>query len=177
MRTLLLLTWCVLAIGGVGAVVAQQAAVPKPRTPKDLDKLRGNWKLVAQEAAVIGDWYWGSRVWKKYEGRELRKDISGELWARVAGHRVTFTFVRDRKKTTTYAELKLDPSKSPKALDLTFRERNKPPEKALFIYTVEGDKLTVAFDFELGKEPARPKGFQRGKDSHQVILHFQRESK
>ena len=118
MRPVLLLTWCVLAIGSIGAVAAQQAPAPDLCTPKDLDKLQGKWKLVAQEARVAGDWYWGTPVWKKYEGRELRKDISWELWAKVAGHRVSFTVVRDGKTTTTDAELKPSASAARGAMPL-----------------------------------------------------------
>jgi uncharacterized protein (TIGR03067 family) len=170
-----LLIWSTLALAGAGD--PQKSAAPDPAKSKDLDKLQGTWKLVAEEAVVSGDWYWGTRVWKKLEGRDLWKDIGGELWAKVVGNRVTFTFVRDRKKTSTEARLKLSPLNSPKGLDLTFQEENKPRETALFIYTLEGDKLTVACEVELGKQMARPKAFNRGEDSHQVILHFQRESK
>jgi uncharacterized protein (TIGR03067 family) len=175
-----------LAITSVAAAEPQKAAAPGAAKSNELDRIQGNWKLVGQEAAVPGPWWSApisfsgpgqALVWKKFEGPELRKDIGGKLWARVAGNRVCFTFVRDGKKTSIDGKLKLDPSTRPKALDLTFQEEKKPPETALFIYTLEGDKLTVAFEVELGKKMARPKAFDRRTDSHQVIVHFQRESR
>lgn len=95
---------------------------PAQDAKKDLEALQGEWTLVSTEP--------------KLEPEEAYKlTIKGEQWT----IRAPSILGNAAAKTT----IKIDPSKSPKTLDLTIRigDRELPPR--LGIYKLEGNTLTV----------------------------------
>ncbi|HEV3146364.1 MAG TPA: TIGR03067 domain-containing protein [Gemmataceae bacterium] len=137
---------------------------------KDLEKLQGDWKLVAVEQNGV-----------KIEGNASAPDT-------------LFRVEKTKYSTNTYqpwqeiGELKLDPTQKPKAMDATWNEgQNKEVAKA--VYDLDGDKLRVAYlrVERMGGAQAlfadeRPKDFKTKPvedktEPHLRVLYFERVKK
>ena len=67
---------------------------------------------------------------------------------------------------------KVDPSKKPKAFDITTskREGDDGGQKILGIYELDGNELRIVYDFG-----TRPKGFKGSADFKTAVLAFKRK--
>jgi uncharacterized protein (TIGR03067 family) len=149
MRTLLLMTVMALLAAGVGLGMGsddtKDAAIKKGRR-----NLVGTWKLASCEA----------------EGKKVPDEIlKGEVvrW-RINESTIISTVDGEGKGEDKYT---LDPTTSPKAIDLTDKEGRRTPG----IYLLEGDTLKVCLN-EGGKE--RPREFASKPGTHLSVWVFKR---
>jgi uncharacterized protein (TIGR03067 family) len=125
----LLCTLVLTASGGTGARADDKADVEK-----ELKKFQGTWTFESVEAGG-----------KKAPADEFKG--------------VTITFAGDKFTVKKGDELiqagtqKLDPSKSPKTIDVTMTEGLNKGAVMLGIYEIDGDTLKVCFDEEGKKRP------------------------
>ena len=140
----LLCTLVLTASGGTGARADDRADVEK-----ELKKFQGTWTFASVEAG----------------GKE-------EPAAQFKG--MTLTFEGDKHTVKKGDEViqvgtqKLDPSKSPKTLDVTVAEGPNKGAVMLGIYEISGDTLKVCFDPE-GKK--RPTEFKGASGSQTLVVH------
>ncbi len=119
----------------------------------DLEKFQGTWKI----ASLIVD------------GREIEDtQIKGAKLA-VEGDGYTATL----GEQTLKVKLKLDPERTPKAVDMTYRDDSTENRTFKGIYKLEGDTLTLC-------RPTRPEGqrpteFAAPADSKQILIVLKRE--
>ena len=137
---LLLVVWFLLVAGGPSAAPGEEDAA------KDLAKLQGKWKLVEEDL--------DGKVTKSADGHvigfekevEINYDADGGVAAK--------------------ATIKLDPSKSPKAIDMTIVFIVLLPDKKgdtfRGIYQLEGDELKLALPILPSRQ--RPKEFTTKKE-------------
>jgi uncharacterized protein (TIGR03067 family) len=136
----------------IGFVMAAES--PKEdTTTKDQERLQGTWKVVAIE--VNG---------KKFAAKEIEKEIGEFKWV-ITADKITWT---DAKKNEFL--YKLDGSKEPKQIDLTFPERKTETTEG--IYKLDGDNLKIC----IGKT-ARPTDFTAKADSRHYLYVLKREKK
>jgi uncharacterized protein (TIGR03067 family) len=125
----LLCTFVLTASGGTGARADDKADVEK-----ELKKFQGTWTFESSETG----------------GKELP---TGEL------KELTLTFEGDKHTVKKGDEViqvgiqKLDPSKSPKTIDVTMAEGLNKGKVMLGIYEIDGDTLKVCFDPHGKKRP------------------------
>ncbi len=136
----LLLTAC----GGPGTPTDDKAEVGK-----ELQRFKGTWTFKSVEAG----------------GQE-------QPAAALKGSTVTFEgdkyTVRKGEEAIQTCTLKLDPSKSPKTLDVTVAEGLNKGAVMPGIYEISGDTLKVCFDPE-GKN--RPTEFKGAPGSQTLVVH------
>lgn len=139
------------AIALVLAASAVVGAAPTEDVAKqDAQKLQGAWKAVSVE-----------------DGGKKRPDDHIKDWVLlIEGERMT---AKDRDETLDQSTFKLDPSKKPAAIAITYTSGPDKGKTLHGIYAVEGDalKICVAFD-----EKETPKEFvsKQGTDQTLVVL-------
>jgi uncharacterized protein (TIGR03067 family) len=139
--------WILLTIGFVMA-----AETPKENaTKKDQERLQGTWKVVAVE--VNG---------KKADAKEIEKF----KWI-ITADKITWSYGRNPDPDFLY---KLDSSREPKRIDLTFPERKTETTEG--IYKLDGDDLKVC----IGKTE-RPTDFTAKAGSRHYLYVLKREKK
>jgi uncharacterized protein (TIGR03067 family) len=102
------------------------ADAPKTKTPTDVQKLQGTWKLVAGEM----------------DGKAMTEDQlkTGKLVIRDNQYTITLP----GKDTFTGTEI-LNSTKSPKTINVTDDSGPNAGKKLLGIYELKGDEFRVAF--------------------------------
>jgi uncharacterized protein (TIGR03067 family) len=103
---------------------------------KDLKSLEGNWKLVRRE--VSGSFE---------ETEELKLELvieDGKL-----------TWARKGSETGLKAQVELDPTAAPPAIDLDFVRPRQQIERCLGIYRLQGDRLELCWNREDDKRPRK----------------------
>jgi uncharacterized protein (TIGR03067 family) len=132
MRIALMTLLCILGLtasGGTGARADDKADVDK-----ELKKFQGTWTFESSEA----------------DGKKLPAGDLNGLILIFEGHKHT---AKKGDEVVQAGTQKLDPSKSPKTIDVTMTEGPNKGTVMLGIYEIEGDKLKVCFDFEGKKRP------------------------
>ena len=132
MRIALVTVLCTLVLtapGGTGARADDKADVEK-----EFKKFHGVWTFESVEAG----------------GKKAPADELKGLTVTFAGDKYT---VKKGDEVIQVGTQKLDPSKSPKAIDVTVTEGLKKGAVMLGIYEIDGDTLTVCFDEEGKKRP------------------------
>jgi uncharacterized protein (TIGR03067 family) len=122
---------------------------PEDAAKKDLASMEGEWNLVAMEV----------------DGKPVpaEKLVSAKLTIR--GDK--YTLVSRNKQHEV--ELKLDPSKSPKEIDMTFLDGPNKDRVGKGIYEINGDKLKICRS--LDPQDERPKDFKtEGKVNYFVMV-------
>jgi uncharacterized protein (TIGR03067 family) len=129
------------------------AAAPAEDKSKDEEKIQGNWTIVSRE--FIG-----------------QKAPEAELKAlKVTIKDGTLTITDGTKKhAITY---KLDPSKKPKAIDLTNLDGKDGKDLTLAIYELDDDNLKLCWSEKAPEH--RPTKFASDEGSAQTIIVFKRE--
>jgi uncharacterized protein (TIGR03067 family) len=123
-------------------------------TKKDVEKFQGTW--TAAEVVI--------------NGMDLPEDQLKELKLTIDGNKRTLK-VGDAVRTKS--TFKLDPSKSPKHIDITIEEG---PQKGTYpgIYEITADTQKLCLALEGG---GRPKEFSSKADSGHLYQVFKREKK
>jgi uncharacterized protein (TIGR03067 family) len=101
----------------VGLLIA--ATTPAQDTKKEMDKLQGEWTMISLEQK-------GKKATDELV-KQYKLTIKGDQWIVSSGREATMTF-------------KIDPSKEPKTMDLTFEGKQAVSRG---IYKLEGDTLTL----------------------------------
>ena len=145
----------VLAIISLFAAVRSQAAEDNEEAvAKDLQAFKGTWRLSSKEEDG-----------KKFSEEEIRdviatNDGSGKVSVRRGG------------KVYNEGTVKLDPTKKPKAIDVTFIEGERKGQRVLGIYEIEGDAFRVCVA-PPGDE--RPSEFSAKAGSGRILVAYKRE--
>jgi uncharacterized protein (TIGR03067 family) len=118
-------------------------------TDKEAKRLDGTWRFLSL----------------KSDGQEAPQEVIRE-WRWV---------IRDRVLTIPgggKSSLEIDPSKSPKALDMTSLDGATKGKKMQCIYRFEEDRLTICFPGgrQESRDKARPKEFDGGQGGSLIVL-------
>jgi uncharacterized protein (TIGR03067 family) len=146
MRIALVALFCALVLshfGGIGARADEKADVEK-----ELKKFRGVWTFESVET--------GGKEIPAAEFKGMTVTFDGDKYTVKKGDELIQT-----------ATQKLDPSKSPKAIDVTMTEGLNKGAVILGVYEISGDTLKVCFDPE-GKK--RPTAF-KSDGSQMLVVH------
>jgi uncharacterized protein (TIGR03067 family) len=149
----------VVAILALFAGIRSQAAdgdAKEEAVAKDLQAFKGTWRLSYKE--VDG---------KKFSDEEIKdviatNDGSGNV------------SVRHGDKVMGEGTVKLDPTKKPKTIDITFTEGERKGTRSLGIYEIESDAFRVCVA-RAGDE--RPADFSAKAGSGRTLIGYKREKK
>ena len=153
MRIALVTLLCTLvptAFGGTGARADDKADVAK-----ELKKFQGTWTFESVEA--------GGKEQPAAEFKGMTVTFEGDKFT-----------VRKGDEVIQAAKQKLDPSKSPKTVDVTITEGPEKGAVMLGIYEIDGDTLKVCFD-PRGKK--RPTEFKSAPGSENFVNVHKRVKK
>jgi uncharacterized protein (TIGR03067 family) len=129
MRTSLVALFCAFGFTASGALADDKADLEK-----EIKKFQGAWTF---ESSVTG-------------GKEL---AAGDLKGLVLIFEGDKHTVKKGDEVIQVGTQKLDPSKSPKTIDVTMTEGPSKGTVMLGIYEIDGDTLKVCFDAEGKKRP------------------------
>jgi uncharacterized protein (TIGR03067 family) len=147
MRIALVTLLCTLGLSAFGGSRAR--ADEKKDVEKELKKFQGTWTFESVEA--------GGKKLPADQFRGMTVTFEGDKYSVRAGGNVVEA-----------AALKLDPSKTPKALDSTVTEGPNKGRVYLAVYEISGDTLKVCFDPE-GKQ--RPTEFKGESGAQTLVVH------
>ena len=147
MRIVLVTLLCTLGLSASGGTGAR--ADDKADVEKELKKFQGTWTFESVDAG----------------GKKLPADQFKGITVTFEGDKYA---VKKGDEVVEAATQKLDPSKSPKTLDVTVAEGSNKGEVMLGIYEISGDTLKVCFDPE-GKK--RPTEFKSASGSQTLVVH------
>lgn len=122
------------AVGFAASGLTGALADDKGDHEKEVRKFRGSWTI---ESSVTG-------------GKEIPPDQLKGLIVIYEGDKHT---VKMGDKVIQVGTQKLDPSKSPKTIDMTMTEGPSKGTVMLGIYEIDGDTLKVCFDPQGNKRP------------------------
>jgi uncharacterized protein (TIGR03067 family) len=148
-------TRCLLAVLAAGLLVVADA---KDDKTKDLDKLKGTWTAKTLE----------------YNGENMLGGNIKELKVVVEGDTLTVKGEDEEVKKYGKAKLKLDPTTTPKVIDVTISSGDEKGTTFEGIYEVSKDQWKLCLK-PFGKE--RPAKFESKADSGDVLIVFEREKK
>ena len=129
MRSSLVTLFCAL-----GLVASAASAGDKPDVEEETKKFQGTWTIESSESG----------------GQKLPADQLKELVVTFEGDKHT---VKKGTEVIQAGTQKLDPSKSPKTIDVTITEGPSKGAVMLGVYEFDGDTLKVCFDPEGKKRP------------------------
>jgi uncharacterized protein (TIGR03067 family) len=142
-----LILGCLLAVGGLAV------AAPADPAAEELQKLQGKWQMVGLEVN-------GEKVpAERFQASRLE----------IKDNRYVVNTGRSVHETT----IKLDPAKSPKAIDMTFEDGDNKGDTAQGIYKLDGDTLTICRPRLPPHE--RPSEFVTKPGSDRFIVTWKRE--
>ena len=147
MRIVLVTLLCTLGLSASGGTGAR--ADDKADVEKELKKFQGTWTFESVDAG----------------GKKLPADQFKGITVTFEGDKYA---VKKGDEVVEAATQKLDPSKSPKTLDVTVAEGPNKGAIMLGIYEISGDTLKVCFDPE-GKK--RPTQFKSAPGSQTLVVH------
>jgi uncharacterized protein (TIGR03067 family) len=148
MRSSLMLLFC-----AVGVSASASRAEDKPDVEKELKKFQGVWTTESSE----------------YGGQKLPADQLKDFVVIYDGDKHT---VKAGDKVIQVGTQKIDPSKSPKTIDVTMTEGPSKGAVMLGIYEIDGDTLKACFDMEGKKRPTEfksPPGSQTFLNVHKRV--------
>jgi uncharacterized protein (TIGR03067 family) len=134
------------------------ADAPKDDKKKDLDKLQGTWAATTIE----------------YNGEKVSDDLVKELKVVIEGDTMTIKSEAEEVKKYGKATLKLDPTTTPKIVDVSITKGDEKGTTFEAIYEVDKDEWKLCLK-PFGKE--RPAKFESKGDSGDVLIVFKREKK
>ncbi len=146
---------CVLVVLAAGLLVAADARDDKT---KDLDKLKGTWVARSVE----------------YNGENQLGGVIKELKVVIEGDTLTVKGEDEEVKKYPKAKLKLDPTTTPKVIDVTVSSGDEKGTTFEGIYEIGKDGWKLCLK-PFGKE--RPAKFESKADSGDVLIVVRREKK
>jgi uncharacterized protein (TIGR03067 family) len=149
----------VLAIACLVAAVRSQAAEGEAKeeaVAKDLQAFKGTWRLSSREEDG------------KKSGDEEIKDVIGTI---DGSGKVS---VRRGDKLINEGTVKLDPTKKPKTIDVTFTGGERKGKGVLGIYEIDGDTFRVCVARPGDEWPAE---FSARAGSSRILVVYKREKK
>jgi uncharacterized protein (TIGR03067 family) len=148
-----------LAVASLVAAVRSQAADVKGKEEavgKDLQEFKGTWRMSSKEV----------------DGKKLREEEIKDL---VLTHDGSGNCsVRRLEKLIAEATIKLDPTKTPKTIEIAFTEGERKGQTVVGIYELEGDAFRVCIA-RPGDE--RPAEFSTSAGSGRTLVLFNRKRK
>jgi uncharacterized protein (TIGR03067 family) len=135
-----------------GVLVAADA---KDDAKKEMEKLQGTWVMVSSER--------NGEALPDNQIKAFKRTIKGD----------EFTVARDAE-TVAKGTFTVDPSKSPKTIDVTITEGDNKDKKMLGIYEIDGDNHKVCYA-PFGKD--RPKEFSSKGEEGLVLSVWKRDKK
>ena len=139
----------------IGVVVLLAAGdVTEEAVKKEIAKLQGSWSVVSAE----------------WDGNKAPD-------AKIKMVKIVFEeeklIVHQGDKTVETESYKLDPSKDPKAIDVTYLEGERKGESSQGIYSLVGDTLKICMSYSTN----RPADFETRADSKRHLLVLKREKR
>jgi uncharacterized protein (TIGR03067 family) len=138
-----------LAVLVVGLLLAADDS-KEDAAKKDLKKMQGAWVMASSER----------------EGKKLSDEEMKKYSRTVEGDKITVSFEDENAVRLFVYTLRLDPTKKPKAIDVTFSEGPQKGKTMHGIYEFDGDNCKVGFA-PLDKE--RPTEFVSKEGTGHVI--------
>ena len=130
---------------------------------KDLDKLQGTWTVTAAEE----------------RGKPLPKEITEKMTVTFKGDKMVIdgpmAVAKGEEPAKPEFNVKLDPSKKPKALDVTPLSGKFKGKTALGIYQMEGDELMICLPNQ--KQKDRPTEFKSPEGSDLFLVTLKKAKK
>jgi uncharacterized protein (TIGR03067 family) len=127
---------------------------PKPETVKaEVARHQGTWRVVSSVR----------------EGKEAPQDVARSIERVVEGDRVVW---KREGKNFAGTKVVLDPTRSPKTIDVIPEGGPNRDKRVLGIYKLEGDTLTICMA-EPDKD--RPKSFEAPEGSGFMLMKFERQ--
>ncbi len=131
------------------------AAPPEDKSKNEIKALQGTWVVVAAEQ----------------EGQPLDRIKGGKLLI----HGENFT-IYTKSGTEMKGDLRIEPFKKPKTMDLTHQEGLLRDKTWQAIYSLDGDELKICYvDPDAKKD--RPGDFTTAPDSARLLVVLQREKR
>ena len=131
------------------------AADDKDEIKKELERFQGTWKF---ESLEVGGMKMDVGVYK-----DVRLILEGDKFTHKEG------------KEPAHGTFKVDVSKKPKTIDITFTDGPEKGNTILGIYELDGDTYRVCID--LAKKDVRPTKFESKKGTMLVLEVLKREKK
>lgn len=131
----------------IGGWIATATGVPPDAAQKELQRFQGTWQAVSV---------------RNPDGRPATPDELAHIRLIVDGN----TFTLQGKEFAITGRFTIDPSRSPRAIDVTLdRKEGEPPVKLLGIYRIDGDVRKSCFAMPEQERPRdfpeSPKGYLR----------------
>jgi len=123
------------------------AATPAQDTKKELEKLQGEWTMVSMET----------------RGNKAPDEVVKQYKLTIKGDQWTVTTLKGGGGKATF---KIEPSKTPRTIDLTF-ETAKSDSPSRGIYKLEGDTLTLC---RTAGDHERPKEFKTTEEAGILVV-------
>jgi uncharacterized protein (TIGR03067 family) len=142
----------VLVLGAVVLIAAGESS--EEAVKKEIAKLQGTWSVVSAE-------------WDGNKAPEAKIKM------------VKIVFQQDKiirhqgDKTVETEDYKVDPSKNPKSIDVTYLEGERKGESSQGIYSLDGDTLKICMSYSTN----RPTEFETRADSKRHLLVLKREKR
>jgi len=125
--------------------------------------------VAKERKAMQGDW---DVVALEENGRKASADdVKGMRWTFMGS---TMQPTDPGEKPGEKAEVKIDPGRSPKHIDLVVPEGALKGKTLQGIYKMEEGKLTVCLRDEKAPEKGRPKEFTAEKGSNQAVITLEK---
>jgi uncharacterized protein (TIGR03067 family) len=134
-------------------LAATIAASPGDQAKDDLKQLQGDWTITSMEEGAT----------------KVPDDILKGMAIQIKDDGFT---VKEKDRVSVEFRFKLDPSKTPRAVDFTYLTGLDKGRTVLGIYRLAGDTVTFCVS-EPGKE--RPKDFTRAADTMQNLVVVKRK--
>lgn len=136
----------------VGACALASVAADKKPAPEDAARMQGTWKPVTAELA----------------GKPFPDAVLKAMTLVIADGRYTVTVGQQPDE----GELKLDPARSPRTMDITGKKGPNQGKTFLCIYELKGDTLRICYD--LGGQ-ARPTEFKTRPGTQLFLAEYKRQ--
>ncbi len=128
-------------------VLCSASARAGDKAADEMKKLQGEWQVVQVEA----------------RGKKVSKDDARAKHMRFVFEGDTITIPLEQSKAELKSTFKLDPSKSPKSIDVIALDGPLKGQTAAGIYKLEKDRLTICIpNFPPADPSKRPTKFQAG---------------
>lgn len=144
---------------GLGLAALSLAAAPADDlAKKHQEQMQGEWVMVSSTNA----------------GMELPEEVAKKISRVVKGNEFTLTVPGEEGVMTIMAVFKLDPTKTPNEIDVTYKDGPNKDKTLKAIYELSGDTMKTCY----GKPEAdRPKKFESSEESGLTVSVWKKAKK